>query len=74
MDSTRRVFRGLLIALAVGLGAVLAVPLAFLLAGALYLRLAGMGLLACARVLSVPPTEQSISQLTSDSPAERLAS
>jgi hypothetical protein len=74
MDPTRRVFRGLLIVLAVGLGALLAVPLAFLLAGALYVRLAGMGLLACARVLSLPPAEQSIAQVTSESQAKRMAS
>jgi hypothetical protein len=74
MDSTRRVFRGLVIVLAVGVGAILAVPLAFLFAGALYLRLAGMGLLAFASVLRLSPPEPSVTQVTSESPPRRLAS
>jgi hypothetical protein len=64
----------MVILLAGGLGAILAVPVAFLLAGALYLRLAGMGLLACARVLGPPPSEQSVPQTMSESHANRLAS
>jgi hypothetical protein len=74
MDATRRVFRGLVIVIAAGLGAVLAVPLAVVLAAALYLRLLGMGLIACAQLLGLPPTPDSVAEVTSESAVNRLAS
>lgn len=71
MDSTRRVLRSLIIVFAAGLGAVLAVPLAFILAAALYLRLLGMGLMACAQLLGLPPTQDSLAQAPSESSRSR---
>jgi hypothetical protein len=74
MDSTRRVLRAFVIVIAVGLGAIIAVPLALVLAGALYLRVAAVGVMGCIRLLGFACTQADVTPAKAESPANRLAS
>jgi len=82
MDSTRRGLSNLATAIAAGLGAVLAVPLAALLAAAFYLRAAAITVSGLAQFLGTSPGRPAPRQNANpgpppakpDQPANRLAS